>query len=174
MPLTPESLATIGGASGLSAAVDAFAGITGFLSTALGCLFEHRKPVVLVSSPGAKQQLPHTDDTPPIIIPAPPPLLGALTAVQPGTRLRIRPGSHRAVLADMTTGDGPGVLLDVSPLDCIIFRGDIVHCWVRNPSCVPHCHLNMYFFEAGVKETVDLDGTNLLPRWSGRRHHQRW
>jgi len=174
MPLTPESLATIGGASGLSAAVDAFAGLTCFLSTALGCLFEHRKPVVLVSSPGAKQQLPHTDDTPPFIISDPPPLLGALTAVQPGTRLRIWPGSHRAVLAGKTTGDGPGVLLDVSPLDCLIFRGDIVHCGVRNPSCLPHCRLHMYFVAAGVKETVDLDGTNLLPRWSGRRHHQRW
>jgi len=168
MPLTPESLATIGGASGLSATVDAFTGMNCFLSTALGCLFKHRKPVVLVSSPGAKQELPHTDDTPPIINSDPPPLLGALTAVQPGTRLRIRPGSHRAVLADKTTRDGPGVLLDVSPLDSIIFRGDIVHYWVRSPSCLSHCHLNMYFVAAGVKETVDVDGTNLLPRWSGR------
>jgi len=54
IPLTPESLAAIGGASGLSAAVNEFDWLTCFRSTALGCIFEHLKPVVLVSSSGAK------------------------------------------------------------------------------------------------------------------------
>ena len=60
--LCDESAAAIGGAPGLTAMVAALPGLSFVVSTLFGSTYGYHKPVALVSSPRACQQLAHTDD----------------------------------------------------------------------------------------------------------------
>ena len=172
--LCDEAAAAIGGAPGLMAIVAALSGLSFLVSTLFGWTYGYHRPAALVSSPRACQQLAHTDDRPPFVTADPPRLLGALLAVGPDTRLRLWPDSHRVVRGGSTTGGGPGVLVDVNPYDCLVFRGDSVHCGVRNSSRLHHCRIHVYLIAAGHETDVDLDATNPLPRWAGPRRARTW
>jgi len=104
--LSADNLAAFGHVPGLTAALAAFAGLCRLLDRLWGgAPYRPVFPVALVSRPGAREQLPHADACPMEMVGEPPAVLGALAAVQDGTRLVTWPGAHAVLLAE---GDDDG------------------------------------------------------------------
>jgi len=87
VPLTLQLLAGCGGGPGLSKVLDAIDRVSRSLSVAFSVLYRPAKPVMLVSSPGADEQMPHCDAFPPCTVSDPSRLKGVLLAVQDEIRL---------------------------------------------------------------------------------------
>ena len=167
VPLTLQLLAGCGGAPGLSKVLDAIDRVSRLLSVVFSVLYRPAKPVLLVSSPGADEQMPHCDAFPPCTVSDPPRLMGALVAVQDGTRLPLWRRSLIDVLAGARCGGGEPFVVRVPLFACVVFRGDLVHCGAANPSPSFHCRVHASLI-AGPKTGFDLDGTYPLPKWRDR------
>lgn len=85
-----------------------------------------RSPVILKSMRGCRPQMVHCDYDPESLKGLPCDMVphGMLVALEDGTRLAVYPGSHQAEEVDDL---GVAVVVDLSPGDVLLFRGDLLH-----------------------------------------------
>ena len=172
VPLTLQLLAGCGGGPGLSKVLDAIDRVSRSLSVVFSVLYRPAKPVMLVSSPGADEQMPHCDAFRHCTVSDPPRLIGVLVAVQDGIRLPLWRRSHTDVLAGAGCVGGHPFVVRIPLLACVVFRGDLVHCVAASPTPSFHCRVHALQI-AGAKSVFDLDGTYPLPKWRDRAEEER-
>lgn len=172
--------------------------VAGVSSSALGTTYAPSPPKVLVSEPGARQQLPHADASQELIGGNPPGMVSVLLAVEGATTIIIYPytravGPRLGASSDDeaaprgATGAAPdgGVgaaasgaarahrLLRITPSaapvvvvipmgGCVIFRGDLVHCGVSNPSGSTHLRVHWYVYRADLAHVPWGDHTQYV------------
>jgi len=134
VPLILPLLAACGGAPGLSKGLDAIDQVSRLLLVASSVLYRPAKPVLLICSPGADEQMPHFDALLPCTVSDLPRLMGALLAVHDGTRLPLWRRSDTDDLAGAKCGGGQPFVVRAPLYACGVFRGDLVHRGVANPS----------------------------------------
>jgi len=192
--LSAANLAAFGHVPGLRAALDGFGGLCRLLDRLWGgAPYRPLFPVALYSRPGAREQLPHADACPMEMVGEPPAVLGALAAVEDGTRLVTWPGAHAVLLAAGGEGGGRGGggsgggggggggsgqdaavaaaaarhggrSVVVLPTGAVlVFRGDAVHAGAANPGRRPHARVHTYVVREGFARVADLEYTTLLP-----------